>query len=108
MNDIISTEYAYSNEEASHTSSYLWEAVKHELNLRLPSGSKVFDLGCGNGALARYLKKIGYRVYGVDPSETGIAMARAADPDLQLESEMLTKISPRVMVHFLRLFHWKS
>ncbi len=48
-------------------------------------GQRVFDLGCGNGALARYLKGLGHEVTGVDPSESGIAIARRADPDLRLD-----------------------
>lgn len=34
---------------------------------------------------ARHLKGLGYTVSGVDPSESGIAMAKAAEPDLALE-----------------------
>ncbi len=45
----------------------------------------MFDLGCGNGALARHLKAQGFEVTGVDPSETGIGIARKADPSLRLE-----------------------
>jgi 2-polyprenyl-6-hydroxyphenyl methylase/3-demethylubiquinone-9 3-methyltransferase len=37
---------------------------------------KVFDAGCGNGALLLQLKRAGYFVGGCDASDTGIAFAR--------------------------------
>ena len=48
--------------------------------LPTPPG-RVVDLGCGEGRLPRDLRRIGYDVIGIDPSETLIAAARAADPD---------------------------
>jgi len=40
----------------------------------------VLDVGCGNGAIARALIAQGYDVYGVDASESGIAIANAESP----------------------------
>ena len=40
----------------------------------------VLDVGCGNGAIARALIAQGYDVYGVDASESGIAIANAVAP----------------------------
>lgn len=40
----------------------------------------VLDLGCGNGSIARALIAEGYDVYGVDASESGIAIANAESP----------------------------
>jgi 2-polyprenyl-6-hydroxyphenyl methylase/3-demethylubiquinone-9 3-methyltransferase len=85
MTEEISTEYAYAEATPSHTNGYLWEPIQRELEHHIPSGARVFDLGCGNGALARRLKGLGYSVTGVDPSESGIAIARKADTDLRLE-----------------------
>lgn len=52
-----------------------------------PQGQKrIFDLGCGNGAVAYQLTQEGYTVTGVDPSEKGIALARKAYPEIRLES----------------------
>lgn len=45
---------------------------------------RAFDLGCGNGAVAGWLADKGYAMSGVDPSETGIALARQAFPALDL------------------------
>jgi 2-polyprenyl-6-hydroxyphenyl methylase/3-demethylubiquinone-9 3-methyltransferase len=48
------------------------------------AGDRVFDLGCGNGALAAALHERGYEVTGVDPSEEGIRQGQKAYPDLDL------------------------
>lgn len=47
-------------------------------------GSRICDLGCGNGYLAAWLGRMGHRVTGVDASATGIRVAREhhADPDV--------------------------
>jgi 2-polyprenyl-3-methyl-5-hydroxy-6-metoxy-1,4-benzoquinol methylase len=76
-------DFQYSGPEASHTHAYLWQPV-----LRVLSEcdcKNVFDLGCGNGAFARFLKKHRYEVSGVDPSEQGILQAKRADPELNVE-----------------------
>lgn len=45
-------------------------------------GSRVVDLGCGNGALTAKLAERGYRVIGLDASPDMVAMARERHPDL--------------------------
>jgi 2-polyprenyl-6-hydroxyphenyl methylase/3-demethylubiquinone-9 3-methyltransferase len=42
----------------------------------LPSGSKVLDIGCGNGSFLAHLKGFGWQLYGSDSSASGIAIAR--------------------------------
>jgi len=76
-------EYAYTEVEGSHTHAYLWDPVLQRL--RKAARKEVFDLGCGNGALARHLKEYGLKVTGVDPSESGIAIGNQADPSICLE-----------------------
>jgi 2-polyprenyl-6-hydroxyphenyl methylase/3-demethylubiquinone-9 3-methyltransferase len=75
-------EYVYGNGEPGQVSRYLWPTVIRILADL--SGRRVFDLGCGNGALAAHLTTLGYEVTGVDPSESGIAQARRAHPDLRV------------------------
>ena len=57
------------------------EAVLREID---PQPKRAFDLGCGNGSVADWLRKKGFAVAGVDPSTSGIAEAHRAYPDLDL------------------------
>jgi 2-polyprenyl-3-methyl-5-hydroxy-6-metoxy-1,4-benzoquinol methylase len=76
--------YAYRSTEGAHTDAYLWATVEMILEKSLTSDRRVFDLGCGNGTMARRLGMLGYEVSGVDPSEEGIAQAGIADPETRL------------------------
>lgn len=78
--------YPYSNLQPTHTKAkaYLWPVVFSILSDRSLIGSKVFELGCGNGAFAAELARRGYNIVGVDPSESGIPHGKAKWPDLEL------------------------
>ena len=47
--------------------------------------SRVLDVGCGNGSLAREFARMGYRVTGVDMSQDGIEIARRSCPEGRFE-----------------------
>jgi SAM-dependent methyltransferase len=49
----------------------------------LPRGSRVLDLGCGEGFIAGYLSSLGYDVEGVDLSPTLVEQARKSYPDIR-------------------------
>lgn len=69
-------EYPYHSTAPCHTHRYLHEVVENCLKAL---GSRlVLDVGCGNGALAGRLLQLGYDVYGIDASASGIALAKAA------------------------------
>jgi 2-polyprenyl-3-methyl-5-hydroxy-6-metoxy-1,4-benzoquinol methylase len=51
----------------------------------LAPGSRVLDVGCGNGSLAREFARMGHRVTGVDMSEGGIEIARRNCPEGRFE-----------------------
>ena len=78
--------YRYADDAASHTNAYLMPQVRQALDgVAWPAGPRrVFDLGCGNGAVAAELATAGYTVSGVDPSEDGIRLARTHHPALDL------------------------
>ena len=48
---------------------------------RCPPNARILDAGCGNGVLAGTLLKEGFRVTGIDVSQTGIDLCRRAYPD---------------------------
>jgi 2-polyprenyl-6-hydroxyphenyl methylase/3-demethylubiquinone-9 3-methyltransferase len=78
--------YEYSSAACGCAHAYLLPAIDRWLG-RLgvtPSQQRAFDLGCGNGAVAQWLTTKGFRVCGVDPSETGIREAQQAFPELDL------------------------
>lgn len=51
----------------------------------------IVDLGCGSGLWARELTEAGYRVLGIDISESMIAIARNRVPDAEFRVESLFK-----------------
>ena len=87
----VDLDYRYKDAEPTHANGYLWPVVFKELERTLPASSsvgqrrRILDLGCGNGATSRELVRRGYDVVGVDPSESGIAQAKLADPTSQLK-----------------------
>lgn len=73
--------YRYSGDAPSHTCSYLWPELVSILDRVAPAPSRILEVGCGNGSTARMLAARGYYVQGVDPSESGIAIARKRSAD---------------------------
>jgi len=55
MSDELRIDYRYATAEAAHTHEYLSAPVVRILGDL--HATKVFDLGCGNGAFARHLKQ---------------------------------------------------
>jgi 2-polyprenyl-3-methyl-5-hydroxy-6-metoxy-1,4-benzoquinol methylase len=77
------TEYAYSGHEPTWSDAHVTRKLREVLQRVAPPPARVFELGCGNGATARRLAAEGYSVTGVDPSASGIKIAK------QFESEQL-------------------
>lgn len=51
-----------------------------EIILRHVTGKNALDFGCGTGRSSRFLKRLGFKVIGVDIAENMISIARKADP----------------------------
>jgi 2-polyprenyl-3-methyl-5-hydroxy-6-metoxy-1,4-benzoquinol methylase len=75
--------YAASGGNASH--DYLLPVLRTVLSRSVPKGSRLFDLGCGNGHVASCLERAGYTITGIDASSEGIEIARKAYPQIRLE-----------------------
>ncbi|XZE55529.1 class I SAM-dependent methyltransferase [Planctomycetaceae bacterium SH139] len=71
--DDLDLGYIYGDNLPSHSNAYLWPSVFRTVRKYDPS--RIFDLGCGNGALAFRLTEEGRMVTGVDPSLNGIRIA---------------------------------
>jgi len=100
-----SSEYAYDTANQSCAHPYLLEAVKQRLRRRRKDG-KVLDLGCGNGFLSNELSRLGFNVYGVDSSQSGIQIARQAFPHVQfllgdVEEDLCPELFPAESFDFV-------
>jgi len=72
---------AYRADTADETTQRRYAGWLGEVRDRIPAGGDVLDLGCGNGIPAsKWLSDNGFRVTGVDLSDTMIKRARALVP----------------------------
>lgn len=74
-------EYRYEAADQNPSHSYLLPAVIELVKSERPQ--RIFDLGCGNGSTAKALSSLA-TVVGVDISDSAIAQASAAYPELNL------------------------
>lgn len=79
--------YTYDDGELNDSHNYLVPSLLDILSaVSLPSDARrVFELGCGNGAVAAVLTERGYRTTGVDVSTQGLEQARRRYPHLSLQ-----------------------
>lgn len=74
----------YSDASPTWANAYLWPIIKEILANDSGPDRRAFDLGCGNGATANMLFGLGYRVTGIDISESGISVGTSRFPHLKL------------------------
>lgn len=82
MIDAENLEYGYYSADLNPSHSYLLPAVEEIVSLFKPA--RIFDLGCGNGSTAHLLSRHA-PVSGIDVSDSAIAQANAAFPQLRLD-----------------------
>jgi 2-polyprenyl-3-methyl-5-hydroxy-6-metoxy-1,4-benzoquinol methylase len=83
---LAKSEYPYRSSAAGCAQAYLLPSIKKLVQSLGNSSAKkgtVLDIGCGNGSLSHELSKLGFEVYGVDRSDSGIHIAREAFPEVQ-------------------------
>jgi 2-polyprenyl-6-hydroxyphenyl methylase/3-demethylubiquinone-9 3-methyltransferase len=76
----ISYEYHDGTHGGSH--AYLKPSVDRFLT-KVPAGSLVLDIGCGNGSFLSLYRDRGWRLYGSDFSTTGIEFAKKHYPEIE-------------------------
>jgi 2-polyprenyl-3-methyl-5-hydroxy-6-metoxy-1,4-benzoquinol methylase len=79
------TDFGYRSAAASHTHRYLMPALLSLGGERLRPRTRILDVGRGNGFTAGQLLARGCEVVGIDPSESGIAIARENYPPGRFE-----------------------
>lgn len=77
-------DYGFPDANASHMHRHFMPKI-FELVAELEPGTRVLDVGCGNGFMCREFLKKDCRVVGLDLSEQGIHLARKAYPDARFE-----------------------
>ncbi|MBA2744123.1 MAG: class I SAM-dependent methyltransferase, partial [Chthoniobacterales bacterium] len=77
-------DYGFWHADASHMHArFMPQVLAFAQPLR--PGSRVLDIGCGNGYTCGEFIRRGCKVVGVDLSEKGIALARSAHPEGRFE-----------------------
>jgi len=69
----LATDYCYGNAHLTWSNHYLWPVLRRIVKARDGAERRVFEIGCGNGAIANQLSTLGFSVAGIDLSESGIA-----------------------------------
>jgi 2-polyprenyl-6-hydroxyphenyl methylase/3-demethylubiquinone-9 3-methyltransferase len=79
--------YAYEDGDLNPSHDYLLPSLLQILaSLHIPQDRKrIFELGCGNGAVAEVLTRHGYQLTGVDVSAQGVEQAQRRHPHLSLQ-----------------------
>jgi 2-polyprenyl-3-methyl-5-hydroxy-6-metoxy-1,4-benzoquinol methylase len=80
-------DYEYRDAHSNESHGYLLPGVRRILSSVDWGGGRrrIFEIGCGNGAVAHALHSEGYEVTGIDASPSGIAQANRAFPGLRLD-----------------------
>jgi SAM-dependent methyltransferase len=78
-------DYGFHDAEPLWGSQYLWPAVRAIVCSSSFPSHRAFDLGFGNGSTSNLLSQLGFEVTGIDPSATGIVVAKKAYPHCTFE-----------------------
>jgi 2-polyprenyl-3-methyl-5-hydroxy-6-metoxy-1,4-benzoquinol methylase len=87
----------YASAEGNRSHDYLFPALDAFLSV-MPSGGRVLDLGCGNGALIARFQGRGFEIHGVDFSPSGIMKAREAYPGVSFHTGDVSGLLPQGLI----------
>jgi 2-polyprenyl-3-methyl-5-hydroxy-6-metoxy-1,4-benzoquinol methylase len=88
-------DYGYHNDKRPHNFGYQLSTL---LKLIDPEKNKcILDVGCGNGYLVNLLLSMGYKAYGIDASEKGIAIANQSNPGHFFVIDVSTNLLPEAL-----------
>lgn len=90
-------DYGFPHADASHMHALFLPKI-FEFAEDLKPGTRVLDVGCGNGYTCGEFLKRGFRMVGIDLSEQGIAQARVTHPEgrfevLAADDQVLAKLN---------------
>lgn len=77
--------YSYDKPQLGCAHDYLLPVIDRVLAGLSFKEKRVFDLGCGNGSVGNWMRGNGWQVTGVDPSTSGIEVAKREFPDCKFE-----------------------
>lgn len=85
-------EYKYADPFPTCSHKYILPRIQTLLS-PLGPGSRILDLGCGNGSLIGAVRRSAWEMHGVDASVSGIEMARLEHPHVQFWTGDVTRLS---------------
>lgn len=104
-------DYGFTNKAPSHISNYVTKKINKLISIE--NNKCIIDVGCGNGWLTKELNDKGFKIYGIDASQSGIDIGNkrleghfflqditSSKLPLEIESEPFdTVISTEVIEH---------
>lgn len=71
-------QYIFHSPGPTWSNNYLWKPLTQWISAQQATDRRIFEVGCGNGATAGMLTELGFEVTAIDPSVSGIEVARAS------------------------------
>ena len=88
-------DFGFTNAEPSHMHRHFMPVIM-EMAGRIGPGTRVLDVGCGNGFTCGEFLKLGCTVVGIDLGEQGIALARESYPAARFE---VLPADDKILIH---------
>lgn len=89
--DIVAKVYAESF-TGEHEKKPMDQEILHRFSKEIGNRRPVWDLGCGPGQTARYLKDLGVEIFGLDVSDRLIEEARTINPEIRFRKGDILKL----------------